>query len=217
MQYYAKVASDWNKPDGQFVVHPRDADAFVATLPVDKLFGVGKVTAAKLKSLGAQSCADLRAWPLPKLVQHFGRFGQRLFELCRGIDNRPVINDHPRKSLSVETTYAHDLTDWASCLKELQPLIDDLYARQQRSADTGRPHKTFVKIRFDDFSHTTVECVCSNPNAAIWTQLLSEGWQPRSRPVRLLGVGFRYEEETHLTGLQLGLFDTPESEIDAHD
>lgn len=206
-KFIAKVASDWNKPNGQFVVRPRDADAFVAALPVGKLFGVGKVTAAKLNELGAQTCADLRDWPLPKLVQHFGRFGQRLFELCRGIDERAVSNDQPRRSLSVETTYVHDLPDLAACWSELQALIADLYARQHKARDAGRPHKAFVKIRFDDFSHTTAECISSAPNAAVWQQLLGEGWQRRSRPVRLLGVGFRYEEERMQHNRQLGLFD----------
>lgn len=211
-KFIAKVASDWNKPNGQFVVRPRDADAFVAALPVGKLFGVGKVTAAKLNELGAQTCADLRDWPLAKLVQHFGRFGQRLFELCRGIDERPVSNDQPRRSLSVETTYVRDLADLAACWTELQALIDDLHQRQGKARDAGRPHKAFVKLRFDDFSHTTVECISSAPDASIWQALLQEGWQRRQRPVRLLGVGFRYEDEAPGAARQLNLFAPDPSE-----
>ncbi|QDQ28562.1 DNA polymerase IV [Chitinimonas arctica] len=194
-KFIAKVASDWNKPDGQFVVHPRDADTFVAALPVGKLFGVGKVTAARLNELGARSCGDLRDWPLPKLIQHFGRFGHRLYELCRGVDERPVSNEQPRKSLSVETTYVHDLPDLASCLDEMHVLITDLKARLERAHDVPLPYKAYVKIRFSDFSHTTVECLSTAPGPDTWARLLAEGFARRSLPVRLLGVGVRFEEE----------------------
>ncbi|HEY9101133.1 DNA polymerase IV [Chitinimonas sp.] len=207
-KFVAKIASDWNKPNGQFVVRPEEVDAFVAALPVGKLFGVGKVTAAKINELGAQTCADLRDWPMTKLTRHFGRFGVRLHELCRGIDNRQVSNDQPRRSLSVETTYVHDLLDLASCQRELLPLIDDLYARQKRSAEDIRPHKAFIKIRFDDFSHTTAECSYQPGDTQVWARLLAEGWQRQGKPVRLLGVGFRYEEEEKALGRQLALFDT---------
>jgi DNA polymerase-4 len=204
-KFVAKVASDWNKPDGQFLVRPEAVDAFVAALPVGKLFGVGKVTAAKLNELGAQTCNDLRSWPLEKLTRHFGKFGLRLFELCRGIDNRPVSTDQPRRSLSVETTYTPDLPDLAACWAELQSLIDDLARRQARNADCAHPHKAFVKIRFADFTHTTAECVAPAPTSDVWRRLLVDGWQRQSKPVRLLGVGLRYEDERPETG-QLALF-----------
>lgn len=83
-KFIAKIASDWNKPDGLFVVRPEQVDAFVAALPVERLFGVGKVTAAKLRRLGAQTCGDLRGWGTDRLQQHFGSFGFRLHDLCRG-------------------------------------------------------------------------------------------------------------------------------------
>ncbi|GAB3250813.1 DNA polymerase IV [Chitinimonas naiadis] len=211
-KFVAKIASDWNKPNGQFVVRPAEVDAFVAALPVGKLFGVGKVTAAKLNELGAQTCADLREWPLAKLTRHFGRFGLRLHELCRGIDKRPVSNDQPRRSLSVETTYVHDLMDLDSCQRELLPLIEDLFARQKRSAEDIRPHKAFIKIRFDDFTHTTAECSYLPDDSHVWARLLSEGWQRKGKPVRLLGVGFRYEEEEKAIGKQLALFSTEQED-----
>ena len=90
-KFVAKIASDWNKPDGLFLVRPEEVDAFVAALPVKKLYGVGKVTAAKLNRLGVQTCADLRGWTMQELQHHFGSFGARLHDLCRGIDNRAVI------------------------------------------------------------------------------------------------------------------------------
>jgi DNA polymerase-4 len=89
-KFIAKVASDWNKPDGQFVVRPQDVDAFVAALPVKKIFGVGKVTAAQAQRLGVNTCADLRAWSVAELTREFGSFGASLHHLCRGIDERAV-------------------------------------------------------------------------------------------------------------------------------
>jgi len=210
-KFVAKVASDWNKPDGQFLVRPDETDAFVAALPVGKLYGVGKVTAAKLNEMGAQTCADLRTWPLDRLTRHFGRFGERMYDLCRGIDHRPVSTDQPRRSLSVETTYVNDLTSIEACRQELLPLIEDLHARQSRHADCAHPHKAFIKIRFSDFTHTTAECISSRPDTAVWFRLLDQGWHRRQLPVRLLGVGYRYEDEDRPQASQLSLFadDTP--------
>ena len=95
-KFVAKIASDWNKPDGLFLVRPEEVDAFVAALPVKKLHGVGKVTAEKLNRLGAQTCADLRGWSLDKLQEHMGSFGVRLYDLSRGIDHREVNTSRER-------------------------------------------------------------------------------------------------------------------------
>jgi DNA polymerase-4 len=93
-KFVAKIASDWNKPDGLFLVKPSEVDAFVAALPVKKLFGVGKVTAAKLNRLGADTCADLRDWSMDKLQQHFGSFGARLSDLDACLALLPDLYEH---------------------------------------------------------------------------------------------------------------------------
>ncbi|HVL75809.1 MAG TPA: DNA polymerase IV, partial [Noviherbaspirillum sp.] len=188
-KFIAKIASDWNKPDGQFVVRPQDVDAFVAALPVDKLFGVGKVTAQKLKRLGAHTCADLRAWDLAELQRHFGKFGSALYNLSRGIDRREVKPDRERKSVSVEETYARDLPDLAACRRELPALIERLDQRMRRAQAGDTVRKLFVKIRFDDFRRTTAECVSSTVEFAACEDLLQTAWRRGARPVRLLGVG----------------------------
>ena len=190
-KFIAKIASDWNKPDGQFVVKPQQIDAFVAVLPVNKLFGVGKVTAARLNRLGAQTCGDLRNWSLSDLRFHFGKFGDRLFDLCRGIDERAVNPSSERKSVSVEETYSIDLPDLQACLRELPDLMTKLQTRVQRAKAERNIHKLFVKIRFADFSKTTVECVASAIDTVQIQKLLETGYQRQKRAVRLLGVGVR--------------------------
>jgi DNA polymerase-4 len=193
-KFIAKIASDWNKPDGQFVVKPHQVDAFVAALPVDKLFGVGRVTAARLHQLGAATCGDLRAWPLAELQHHFGKFGERLHQLCRGIDLREVCASRERKSISVEETYVLDLPDLAACLQQLPALLEKLQARIARAGAERDAHKLFIKIRFADFRQTTAECVASGPDPARYQQLLETGFERGRQPVRLLGAGVRLKE-----------------------
>ncbi len=203
-KFLAKIASDWNKPNGQFVVRPQDVDAFVAELPVDKLFGVGKVTAMKLKKLGAFTCADLRKWSIPELQHYFGKFGGSLYGLCRGIDRRQVSASRERKSVSVEETYVTDLRDLDACLRELPSLIELLQQRIRRADAERQIHKLFVKIRFDDFRRTTAECVSAALDAEQCRKLLETAHSRSRRPVRLLGVGVRLNEDEDLQ--QLGLF-----------
>jgi DNA polymerase-4 len=204
-KFVAKIASDWNKPDGLFLVRPSEVDAFVAALPVKKLFGVGKVTAAKLHSLGAQTCGDLREWSIDKLQQHFGSFGARLYDLCRGIDHRDVNPVRERKSISTEETYTPDVPDLAGCLALLPDLYEHLLGRIKRNNAEKFINKLFVKIKFADFQRTTVECVGYAPNMETYRRLMETGWLRASRPVRLLGVGVRLSDTE--TVEQLSLFD----------
>jgi DNA polymerase-4 len=204
-KFLSKIASDWHKPDGLFVILPHEIDAFVAALPVKKLFGVGKVTAAKLNALGAQTCADLRGWTIQDLHHHFGKFGERLYRLCRGIDNREVSPIQERKSVSVEETYTPDLPDLAACAALLPELIDSLTARVRRCDAERNIHKLYVKLRFADFHHTTVECVNGALDLGLFQKLLDTGFQRGNQPVRLLGAGVRLREEE--ASAQLGLFE----------
>ncbi|KQY12357.1 DNA polymerase IV [Massilia sp. Root133] len=204
-KFVAKIASDWNKPDGLFLVRPDEVDAFVAVLPVKKLFGVGKVTAAKLHRLGAQTCGDLRDWNMDKLQQHFGSFGARLYDLCRGIDDRDVNPVRERKSISTEETYTPDIPDLDGCLALLPDLYEHLLGRIKRNNAEKFINKLFVKIKFADFQRTTVECVGYAPNMTTFRHLMETGWLRASRPVRLLGVGVRLSDTE--TVEQLSLFD----------
>ncbi|MCK2046426.1 DNA polymerase IV [Chromohalobacter moromii] len=203
-KFLAKLASDWDKPDGLCVIAPDEVEPFLLALPVKQLHGVGPATAAKLEALEIVTCRDLREWPLESLVERFGKFGRRLFELARGIDERPVQIERERKSVSVETTYHRDLPDLASCHDALTPLIERLLARLRRHGTPGI-QKLFVKVRFNDFSSTTLEATGREALAARFQALLDGAWARGERPVRLLGVGVRLTPEAQQR--QMTLFD----------
>ncbi|MDP6534832.1 MAG: DNA polymerase IV [Gammaproteobacteria bacterium] len=190
-KFLAKIASDWNKPDGQFVIRPEQVDAFVADLPVNKLHGVGKVTASKMKRLGIDTCSDLRKLDNKQLQKHFGSFGERLHQLSLGIDNRPVQTERVRKSVSVENTYAADLPKLQNCLEELPGLMQQLAKRIDRIGADYSIHKQFIKIKFHDFVQTTVEMLSENCDMGNFTKLCEDGFVRGSKPVRLLGIGVR--------------------------
>jgi len=205
-KFLAKVASDWNKPNGQFVILPNQVDAFVAQLPVNKVPGIGKVTALRMKHMGITSCGDLRRMDRLVLLREFGRFGERLYHLARGEDDRPVAIDRIRKSISVEETYPQDLPDFDSCLQNLPELVARLKVRIERAGDP-----TFrglsCKLKFADFTQTTVEQTGHELDAGQFTQLLQLGYARGEQPVRLLGVGVKLNEEQDRLESQLPLFD----------
>lgn len=190
-KFLAKIASDWRKPNGLYVITPDQVEDFVAALPVSKLHGVGKVTADKLGRLGIGTCADLREWSKLALAREFGSFGERLWNLARGIDNRPVQVDSRRQSLSVENTYDHDLPDLAACLEQLPGLVEELHGRLARLDNSYRPDKPFVKVKFHDFTQTTLEQAGAGRDLESFKLLLSAAFARGARPVRLLGVGVR--------------------------
>jgi DNA polymerase-4 len=109
-KFLAKIASDWKKPDGLFVIQPEEVDAFLPPLPVERLPGVGKVTAERLANLGVKTVGDLRAMEPGSIERHFGKYGLRLHELAFGIDENEVVTDRPTKSISAEDTFQRDLT-----------------------------------------------------------------------------------------------------------
>ena len=138
------------------------------------------------------------------LQRHFGKFGGKLYYLCRGIDERQVCPDQERKSVSVEETYPHDLPDLDACQRELTPLYELLVTRVKRANAERFTRKLFVKLRFDDFRRTTAECIGTSLDETQFRRLLDTAFQRGNRPVRLLGLGVRVQEEDDL--LQLGLF-----------
>lgn len=196
-KFLAKIASDWRKPNGCFTITPDQVQDFVRTLPVGKLHGVGKVTEQRLHNLGIHTCADLLAQPEAMMHKSLGRFGDHLYRLAQGIDERPVQSRELRKSVSVEHTFSRDLPALNNCLSALPDLLERLQDRLISSSQ--RPiHKAFVKLRFNDFETTTVECRAQNVQADLYTRLCESAYARGTRPVRLLGVGVRFAESSPL-------------------
>ena len=218
-KFLAKVASDWNKPDGQFAVHRDEVEDFLTELPVRKLHGVGKVTAEKMAKLGINSCGDLRLMDIQELRKHFGSFGERLKQLSAGIDSRRVQIERIRKSVSVENTFPQDLPSLTACLADIPDLKTKLNMRLERINNDYRIHKQFIKIKFSDFNQTTVEMVSDSDDTENYCALCEEGFGRGNKPVRLLGVGVRIQPqnktvsaEADVDQLQLSLTDTIDSE-----
>jgi DNA polymerase-4 len=204
-KFLAKVASDWNKPDGQYVITPGEIEPFLAGLPVRKIWGVGKVTAARLEKLGIKTCGDVRQYDLFQFVQQFGSFGEHIHKLACGIDDRPVVSQWRRKSISVENTYPKDLADLPACLDKLPELIESLDRRMEKLDQDYQINHSFLKMKFNDFSQTMAERQHCNPTLKDLTMLCEQAWQRGQIPVRLLGVGVRLNDLTE-NGGQMELF-----------
>ena len=190
IKFLAKIASDLNKPNGQFVITPEQMPAFLQTLPLVKIPGVGKVTAKKLEEQGLYSCADVQKSDLAMLLKRFGKFGRVLWERSNGIDDREVITERERKSLGVERTLSEDIHSWEACLK----ILDYLYEELERRLTAIKPDRHIarqgIKLKFSDFQLTTQEHVWPVLNKDDLIGLAKKTWDERrgGRGVRLVGV-----------------------------
>lgn len=191
-KFLAKIASDWRKPDGLFVLRPEQVDAFLTPLPVTRLPGVGKVTGERLQVLQVSTVGELRSLALPDLEQAFGRYGRRLYELARGIDDSLVQPDRPTQSVSAEDTFADDLP-----LSELPPHIQRLAEKAWNAArKTPRIGRTVVlKLKTSDFRILTRSHTPPTPPAslevftAIAVELCDRVELDERTRYRLVGVG----------------------------
>jgi DNA polymerase-4 len=203
----AKIASDFDKPDGLTVVPPRKVLGFLEKLPVRRLHGVGPATERALAEMGIETVEQLRGFAQPDLSARFGRYGRTLYEFARGIDDRPVETHQERKSLSSETTYGEDLKDLGTIESEVEQLARQV-AEGLRKRDLSGCTVT-LKVRYGDFTTVTRSKTLlfplqdAAPLAACARELLART-EAAQRPVRLLGVGV----STLLTGslAQLPLF-----------
>jgi len=152
-KFLAKIASDINKPDGLFVIKPEDAEKFIEELPVEKFFGIGKVTAQRMHKLGIHYGSDLKRWDRVSLVRNFGKAGIFFYEIARGIDERPVEPYQERKSVGTELTYEKDLTTRFQIIAELYKLEKELMERLEHAGTTGRT--ITLKVKFADFRQIT--------------------------------------------------------------
>lgn len=189
LKFLAKIASDINKPNGQYVITPDKVHLFIQTLPLKKIPGVGKVTEQKLADLGLYNCADIINYDLSKLLDHFGKLGRILYERCNGIDNSEVNSDRLRKSVGVEKTLVTDIYQWSECLPLLEPLYDELLKRLTRVRSDLSISRQGVKFKFSDFQSTTQEHVWSKLDKEALIVQAKQIWDERrkERGVRLIG------------------------------
>ena len=190
-KFLAKIASDVNKPNGIYVIPPKSVQSFIETLPVDKFFGVGKITAVKMKKLGIHTGLDLKMRDESELIKIFGKTGKYFFDIANGIDDRPVVPDRIRKSLGAEHTYEEDLGDRTVLEEKIKGLAKEVYRRLKKS---GKPGRTLtVKIKFADFTQITRSNTVDHPiqdydsiiqlSDKIFTANFKEGMK-----IRLLGI-----------------------------
>jgi DNA polymerase-4 len=191
-KFLAKLASDWRKPDGLFVIQPDDVETFLTPLPVGRLPGVGKVTEERLEKLGVKTVGILRNLDLPILESHFGRYGLRLYELSRGIDNSQVVPDRPTKSISAEDTFERDVA-----LAETEPMIrrlaENIWAASRKESRIA--HTVVLKLKTSEFKILTRSHTPGSPPSSC-EELTSIALALRERIAlsanqrfRLVGVG----------------------------
>ena len=216
-KFLAKIASDWNKPDGLCVIRPHQVEAFLTPLPVGRLPGVGKVMESKLAALGITTVGELRPFSQPELEQRFGRWGRRLFELARGVDDHAVESERPNLQVSSEDTFESDLA-----LDELEPHIRRLaektwagYLRNHASGDHARVARTVVlKLKTADFRTLTRSLTPTQPPASatelgdIACALRTRVDRPADALYRLVGVGLAGLVEQDSYHAQSDLFDS---------
>jgi DNA polymerase-4 len=209
-KFLAKIASDWRKPNGLFVIQPAEVEDFLSPLPVGRIPGVGKVTEEKLVKLGLRLVGEIRARTLEELRTHFGRYGQRLFELARGIDDNPVIPNRPTQSISAEDTFEHDVL-----LAETEPLIRRLAEKAWTAAQKeSRIARTVVlKLKTSEFRILTRSHTPSSPPSSC-DEVTGIALSLRERVdlgshqlFRLVGVGLSNFRELENMSVQPDLFE----------
>lgn len=196
-KFLAKIASDYRKPDGLFVVHPDHAQQFIDQLDVKRIWGVGQKTAQHLHRMGVFTGADLRRLSLGHLTKEFGKMGQVFYDFARGIDERPVVTEWERKSVSCERTFEHDISSPAAVAEVLSHIVSELAGRLKKSEFEGRT--LTLKVKFHDFQQITRSLTVDHP------LLTADDLQPLAHqlmsqvsyslhPIRLLGLGVSNHE-----------------------
>ena len=204
-KFLAKVASDWRKPDGLTVIHPDKALDFIAQLKIEKIWGVGLKTAEKMHRMGIFTGLDLRNMSLSRLTQEFGKMGQVFYDFSRGIDNRPVISEWERKSVSCEQTFESDINENAAVTIHLYHTVMELVRRIEKNDFEGRTLTLKVKFarereqtrqyaKFQDFQQITrsitVDHVLRTKDEILpLAKQLMQQVEFHSHPIRLLGLG----------------------------
>ncbi len=207
-KFLAKIASDYDKPDGFYLIHPSRAESFVETLPIEKFFGIGKVTSAKMRNRGIANGADLKKQELPDLLRWFGKTGSYYYKIARGLDDRIVEPDRERKSISTEQTFDHDLSDKDEIRVYLKQIADELISRMDKNRIYGRT--LTMKVKFSDFHQITRSrsLAKSIRKKAVLIKLMNEillDLDFQGQSIRLLGLGISNLDRPGRAGIQLTL------------
>ena len=190
-KFLAKLASDYRKPDGLCTIHPDHAEEFIARLPIENFWGVGKVTAKRMHALGIHNGKDLRQWSLDGLTREFGKVGKLYYGFSRGIDPRPVEAVRVRKSIGCERTLEHDIHTRTAVIVELYHTAEELIHRLKEKKFRG--NTLTLKIKFHDFTQITrsitqeKELTCMKILLPLAKRLLSEV-EYEDHPIRLIGL-----------------------------
>ncbi|MBR09000.1 MAG: DNA polymerase IV [Rickettsiales bacterium] len=191
-KFLAKTASDVNKPNGLFVILPEDAEEYLRTMPIHRFHGIGKATAEKMKLAGIFTGGDLRKKSLEDLAIRYGKAGAYYYNICRGIDNRGVIPDRERKSISAERTFDHNIMRLDEVHQEIKRIAEITYSRYEKTEARGKT--ITIKVKYGDFKQITkshsLDQIIKDPTTLINESLhLANEDIMREEGIRLLGVG----------------------------
>lgn len=199
-KFLAKMASDQNKPNGQFVITPTAAPAFLEALPIKKFHGIGPATARKMSEFGIFTGADLKAQSLEFLHERFGKSGTHYYWIARAVDNRPVQPDRIRKSVGAENTFGTDLTELDEMKAALLPIIEKVWRYCEQTGVRGRT--VTLKVKFSDFQQIT-------RSRTLTGYADSQGWLEHAA-FDLLQALFPLDKSVRLLGVSLSALNTDE-------
>ncbi|KPL92817.1 MULTISPECIES: DNA polymerase IV [Vibrio] len=203
IKFLAKVASDMNKPNGQFVIPPQDVQAVIDELPLEKIPGVGKVSIEKLHQAGFFTCKDIKESDYRDLLLRFGRQGASLWKRSHGVDDREVIIERERKSVGVERTFTQNISTYEECWQVIEDkLFPELETRLEKASPSKAIIKQGIKLKFADFQQTTIEHIHASLDREHFKELLSEILKrQQGREIRLLGLSVMLQPKDQMRQL----------------
>ncbi|VAW54072.1 DNA polymerase IV [hydrothermal vent metagenome] len=210
-KFLAKLGSDQNKPNGQFIIKPGEAEHYLHNLPIGRFYGVGKVTEAKMKTHGINTGGDLKNKNLLELQKLFGNSAEYYYDISRGIDHRAVSSHRIRKSLGSETTFQQDMSNTEEMLQQLFKLLDEVLTSLEKQKLLA--HTLTIKVKYANFtqitrSHTSDTIISTRDNAIKMIPVLLAKTEVDSNHVRLLGISFSnlLKQRDFISSNQLPLF-----------
>ncbi|EPR7484118.1 DNA polymerase IV [Vibrio alginolyticus] len=196
VKFLAKIASEYNKPNGQFVISPHEVDEFVRKLPLRKVPGIGPKTEERLKLLGFETCEDVQKWDIAEIIKEFGKFGIMIWDRCHGRDDTPICVEQQRKTVGVELTLPKDIHQWFECEEIIKQLYPELKRRLFSYSPQYKVSRQGVKYKFSDFQSTTHEHMFPTLSQTDLLKTAKNAWDERraNRGVRLVGINVTLQD-----------------------